>query len=71
MSKALDTVRRAELFKILKEILKEDEIHMMKILEENEEVDKNQNNKGQKEKKIGEVVEKVALWRKFYTGFYD
>lgn len=28
------------------------------------------NNKN-KEKKIGEVVEKVALWRKFYTGFYD
>lgn len=25
----------------------------------------------QKEKKIGEVVEKVALWRRFYTGFYD
>lgn len=24
-----------------------------------------------KEKKIGEVVEKVALWRRFYTGFYD
>jgi hypothetical protein len=27
--------------------------------------------KGQKEKKVGEVVEKVALWRKFYSGFYD
>ncbi len=25
----------------------------------------------QKEKLIGEVVEKVALWRRFYTGFYD
>jgi hypothetical protein len=25
----------------------------------------------QKEKRIGEVVEKVALWRRFYTGFYD
>lgn len=24
-----------------------------------------------KERKIGEVVEKVALWRRFYTGFYD
>ena len=32
-----------------------------------EEDDTNKN----KEKKIGEVVEKVALWRKFYTGFYD
>ena len=28
------------------------------------------NNKN-KEKKIAEVVEKVALWREFYTGFYD
>lgn len=28
------------------------------------------NNKN-KQKKIAEVVEKVALWRKFYTGFYD
>lgn len=28
-------------------------------------------NSKNKEKKIGEVVEKVALWRKFYTGFYD
>ena len=35
MSKAFDTVRRAELFKILKGILKEDELHMMKILVEN------------------------------------
>lgn len=33
-----------------------------------EEDDANSKNK---EKKIGEVVEKVALWRKFYTGFYD
>lgn len=24
-----------------------------------------------KERKIGEVVEKVALWRRFYTGFFD
>ena len=24
-----------------------------------------------KERKISEVVEKVALWRRFYTGFYD
>lgn len=24
-----------------------------------------------KERKIGEVVEKVALWRRLYTGFYD
>ena len=32
-----------------------------------EEDDSNKN----KEKKIGEVVQKVALWRKFYTGFYD
>lgn len=35
-----------------------------------DEVEDDKNNK-QKEKKIGEVVEKVALWRKFYTGFYD
>ena len=32
--------------------------------------DEDVNNKN-KEKKIAEVVEKVALWRKFYTGFYD
>lgn len=24
-----------------------------------------------KERKIGEVVEKVALWRRLYTGFFD
>jgi hypothetical protein len=30
----------------------------------------NQNNRV-KERKIGEVVEKVALWRRLYTGFYD
>lgn len=35
-----------------------------------EDAEEDKNNK-QKEKKIGEVVEKVALWRKFYTGFYD
>jgi hypothetical protein len=35
-----------------------------------DEVEDEKNNK-QKEKKIGEVVEKVALWRKFYTGFHD
>ena len=34
MSKAFDTVRRNELFKILKEILDKDELHMMKILVE-------------------------------------
>ena len=32
MSKAFDTVRRNELFKILKEVLDKDELHMMKIL---------------------------------------
>ncbi|EAR87186.1 hypothetical protein TTHERM_00363200 (macronuclear) [Tetrahymena thermophila SB210] len=31
----------------------------------------NQKNNRVKERKIGEVVEKVALWRRFYTGFYD
>lgn len=32
----------------------------------------NNNSKNRvKERKIGEVVEKVALWRRFYTGFYD
>ena len=36
-----------------------------------DDVEDEKTNKGQKEKKIGEVVEKVALWRKFYTGFYD
>lgn len=36
-----------------------------------EDVQEEKNNKGQKQKKIGEVVQKVALWRKFYTGFYD
>lgn len=24
-----------------------------------------------KQRKIGEVVQKVALWRRLYTGFYD
>ena len=36
-----------------------------------DEMEQEKNSKGQKQKKIGEVVEKVALWRKFYTGFYD
>ena len=35
-----------------------------------DDAEEDKNNK-QKEKKIGEVVQKVALWRKFYTGFYD
>ena len=35
MSKAFDTVRRNELFKILKEVLDNDDLHMMKILVEN------------------------------------
>ncbi len=35
MSKAFDTVRRNELFKILKEVLDDDDLHMMKILVEN------------------------------------
>ena len=35
MSKAFDTVRRNELFKILREILDHDELYMMKILVEN------------------------------------
>ena len=39
--------------------------------EKYEEVEDEKATKGQKEKKISEVVEKVALWRKFYTGFYD
>ncbi len=34
MSKAFDTVRRNELFDVLREILDEDEIHMIKILVE-------------------------------------
>ena len=34
MSKAFDTVRRHELFKILREVLDHDELHMMKILVE-------------------------------------
>ncbi len=34
MSKAFDTVRRNELFDVLREILDEDEIHMKKILVE-------------------------------------
>ena len=38
--------------------------------EKYEQVEEDKNIK-QKQKKIGEVVEKVALWRKFYTGFYD
>ena len=32
MSKAFDTVRRSELFTILKEVLDEDELHLVKIL---------------------------------------
>lgn len=36
-----------------------------------EEAEEDKSAKGQKEKKICEVVEKVGLWRKFYTGFYD
>ena len=32
MSKAFDTVERAKLFKILKNILDEDELHIMKVL---------------------------------------
>lgn len=39
--------------------------------EKYEDLEEEKNSKGQKEKRIGEVVEKVALWRKFYTGFYD
>eukprot|EP00794_Sanderia_malayensis_P018431 gene18431-biopygen12371 len=35
MSKAFDTVRRKDLFDILKEILYDDEVHMIKILVEN------------------------------------
>jgi ferredoxin-fold anticodon binding domain-containing protein len=25
----------------------------------------------QREKKVSEVIERVALWRKFYSGFFD
>ena len=32
MSKAFDTVDRGKLFKILKEILNDDELHLMKVL---------------------------------------
>jgi len=45
--------------------------------EENDEYEPSKNlfpasNKNRvKERKIGEVVEKVALWRRFYTGFMD
>ncbi len=35
MSKAFDTVRRNDLFDVLKEIIDKDEIHMIKILAEN------------------------------------
>ena len=35
VSKAFDTVRRNELFKILKEVLDDDDLHMMKVLVEN------------------------------------
>ena len=41
------------------------------IEEQRIKYDEDDANNKNKEKKIGEVVEKVALWRKFYTGFYD
>jgi len=31
----------------------------------------NKNNKRTKERTISEVVQKVAIWRKLYNGFYD
>ncbi|KRX08976.1 hypothetical protein PPERSA_08179 [Pseudocohnilembus persalinus] len=56
-----------------------------KLIEEQKQKDKDDNNEitkqkanendnpknRVKERKIGEVVEKVALWRRFYTGFFE
>jgi len=39
--------------------------------EENEDNKQLKQNKRTKERTISEVVQKVALWRKLYNGFYD
>jgi hypothetical protein len=61
----------------IQKILKNKRSFVEKLLEEQrkntdkETLGDGKGAKTTKEKRIGEVVEKVALWRRFYTGFYD